>query len=130
MATKHFCQYCNAAYTWSQERLTPGFCSTKCRGDQSALNRLPKFQDLLQHQIATRHTNQDYNSLEPIPLARDPNPVARPEHCETCGISSYCDRPIRLLLTHLDGNTMNDIASNRRYLCPNCASQAADRQNG
>ena len=129
MATKYFCQYCNHSYTWSQEKLTPGFCSTKCRGDKVSLDRQPGFRDLLQHQIATRHTNQDYNSLEPVQLARDPNPVAIPTHCETCGINSYCDQPIRLRLMHLDGNSNNDIAANRRYLCPNCASQVEDRLN-
>ena len=126
MAGKYFCQYCNNPYTWSQEKLTPGFCSNKCRGDQAALARKPSFQDLLQHQIASRRSNQDYNSLEPIALARDPNPASVPTNCETCGIDSYCNRSIKLLLTHLDGNTNNDIPSNRRYMCPNCASQAKD----
>jgi hypothetical protein len=129
MSKRYYCQYCNNPYTWSQERLTPGFCSTKCRGDQSALNRQPRFQDLLQHAIANRNSSQDYNSLEPVQLARDPNPPPTPTHCETCGINSHCNQPIRLVLTHMDGNRNNDAPANRRYLCPNCASQAKDRVN-
>lgn len=126
MTNRYFCQYCNTLYNRSQEKLTPGFCSIKCRLNQEELDRQPGFRDLLQHDITNRNKNQKYNSLEPIQLARDPNPVATTNHCETCGIDGYMNKPIRLILTHMDGNTNNDIPSNRRYLCPNCASQHKD----
>lgn len=43
--------------------------------------------------------------------------------CESCGISSWLDKPIVLELDHIDGDHKNNDKSNLRLLCPNCHSQ-------
>ena len=44
-------------------------------------------------------------------------------HCSTCGISIWNEKPINLELDHIDGNRINHSLSNLRLLCPNCHSQ-------
>ena len=46
------------------------------------------------------------------------------EHkCLICGISEWLSNPIVLEIDHIDGDASNCIASNLRFLCPNCHSQ-------
>jgi hypothetical protein len=47
----------------------------------------------------------------------------REEACETCGIDSWCDKPIVLELDHINGDNRDHRLENIRLLCPNCHSQ-------
>jgi predicted RNA-binding Zn-ribbon protein involved in translation (DUF1610 family) len=44
--------------------------------------------------------------------------------CSECGIGSeYNGKPITLQIDHIDGNCLNNVLDNLRFLCPNCHSQ-------
>jgi hypothetical protein len=43
--------------------------------------------------------------------------------CEICGITEWNNRPIKMQLDHVDGNTYNHLFCNLRMICPNCHSQ-------
>ena len=43
--------------------------------------------------------------------------------CANCGINCWYDKPIKLELDHINGNSTNNAEENLRCLCPNCHSQ-------
>jgi hypothetical protein len=43
--------------------------------------------------------------------------------CESCGISSWNNKPIVFDLEHKDGNNRNNLENNLCCICPNCHSQ-------
>ena len=43
--------------------------------------------------------------------------------CFICGLSSWNDKEIVLILDHIDGNPENNLPTNLRLVCPNCDSQ-------
>jgi 5-methylcytosine-specific restriction endonuclease McrA len=46
-----------------------------------------------------------------------------PDHCQSCGISQWQDRPLSLDLHHVNGNGEDDRLANLELLCPNCHRQ-------
>ncbi len=48
------------------------------------------------------------------------------EVCSECGIGNeWNDKPLRLQLDHIDGNSDNNLIENLRLLCPNCHTQTS-----
>lgn len=46
--------------------------------------------------------------------------------CAECGLgTSWCEKPLRLSVDHIDGDWLNNLLGNLRFLCPNCHSQTA-----
>ena len=43
--------------------------------------------------------------------------------CAICGISTWNNKPLTLIVDHIDGNHSNHSTSNYRLICPNCDSQ-------
>lgn len=44
-------------------------------------------------------------------------------YCAICNISNWEQRPITLIVDHIDGDASNNFPTNLRLLCPNCNSQ-------
>lgn len=43
--------------------------------------------------------------------------------CSGCSIKEWMGKPITLDIDHIDGNWLNNLEENLRFLCPNCHSQ-------
>ena len=43
--------------------------------------------------------------------------------CQTCQIGDWNNKPITLIVDHIDGDASNNNPDNLRLLCPNCNSQ-------
>lgn len=52
------------------------------------------------------------------------------EHrCEICNNSTWMNKPIPLILDHIDGNSYNNLMENLRFVCGNCDSQLPTYKN-
>ena len=50
--------------------------------------------------------------------------IGRPHECESCGNDGrWMGLPLTLDVDHLDGDFLNNLAENLRFLCPNCHRQ-------
>lgn len=49
--------------------------------------------------------------------------------CSICGIESWLNKPIPLILDHIDGSANNNKLTNLRFLCSNCDSQTEHYKN-
>lgn len=43
--------------------------------------------------------------------------------CDVCGLTEWNDKPISLVLDHINGKNNDHRIENLRFLCPNCHSQ-------
>ena len=52
------------------------------------------------------------------------------EKCELCGLGvEWCGKLLNLEPDHIDGDPLNNLQENLRFLCPNCHSQTATFKN-
>lgn len=47
-----------------------------------------------------------------------------PYKCAVCNINEWMDKPLSLILDHIDGKANNNNLNNLRFLCHNCDSQS------
>jgi hypothetical protein len=101
------CQNCGIEIT-GRHRLVQKYCSRKCMGIKTKEITNHKFLDgKIQDQSSIRNV---INRIK--------------EHrCEICGITDWCNKPMILLVDHIDGNANNNDITNLRLICSNCDSQ-------
>src|SRR5262249_38673380 len=58
-----------------------------------------------------------------VQLHRALQDLGVPYACQLCGIGDWRSEPIVLEIDHIDGDWLNNLRENVRYLCPNCHSQ-------
>lgn len=51
------------------------------------------------------------------------NEKIKTNQCESCGITSWNEKPLQMELHHKDGDRTNHSLNNLLILCPNCHSQ-------
>jgi len=75
---------------------------------QSTLNKIIKNQELL------NFSNSSKRCLKQI----------KGSSCEICGLNDkWQNKPITLVIDHIDGDPNNNKLNNLRVICPNCDSQ-------
>lgn len=98
-----------------QKKCQNKYCSQKCQQSHlyaTAINRIeetqtfPKSNSYKSSTYCKKYLIQKYGNK-----------------CSICGLESWQDKPITLILDHIDGNFENLSVSNYRLVCPNCDSQ-------
>lgn len=125
---QYYCQHCQSTYSRSQEKLTPGYCSLNCSMVESARQTQKTFKELILEDRIKNSPGRNYfehNSGIPPELAVTPTASVRRRayRCECCGVVDYNNKPLKLVLFHIDGNDQNYDHGNTKLLCPNCLSQ-------
>ena len=121
----YYCNNCREKYLWTQEKLTPGYCSVTCRSSDAARKRQASFEELLRQQrlqnIPQGVINEDAESIRAAKASDQA--VIREQKCSCCGIESWNNHPLDFVEVHADHNINNNRNSNLVLMCPNCASQ-------
>jgi len=100
------------------------FCSASCRAtvtnalrpkkekiDLAAQRREREYQRFVDGKIAERSSLRKYLT------------ISTGYACAHCGLSSWNNKPITLIVDHIDGNAGDNRPINLQLLCPNCNSQ-------
>lgn len=99
------CQFCDKATH------APKFCSIAC-----------------QQAYYWKCRRADYEAAGRV-LSEDPRTArrylmeVRGRRCELCGLDTWRDSPIPLVLDHIDGDASNWVITNLRLICPHCDAQ-------
>lgn len=90
------------------------FCSLTCHNEYKSKK---KYQDYLQ--------NPDkYYGMSRISWVKKYILKEQEYKCAICGLSnSWNNKPLVLILDHIDGHANNNTRTNLRLICPNCDSQ-------
>lgn len=65
----------------------------------------------------------DTGQIKSPPILKDRLVTLNGHKCSVCGIKNWCDKPLTMILDHIDGNSDNNHPTNLRLVCSNCDSQ-------
>lgn len=100
------CKNCNKEFKAIRDNMQ--FCSQKCSQEY-------RFKEKDKEYYAGKISRQ--KTLKLHFLRHNEN------KCSICGLTSWQNKPIVLILDHIDGNPENNLPENLRLVCPNCDSQ-------
>lgn len=93
------CKNCNAECS----RLEKIYCNNKCQAEY-------------QTRIKLENGTLSAPSIKRFLIKKE-------RICYICGITTWRDRPVPLVLDHIDGNSSNNSLENLRLVCGNCDMQ-------
>jgi hypothetical protein len=98
------CKYCG------NETRNRTFCSKKCSGEDRVFNLVFSSivtEELPHHPITAKiHLKMFYG-----------------DRCSICNLDKWLDKPLLLILDHIDGDASNWHITNLRLVCSNCDAQ-------
>ena len=109
-----YCLNCNKEllnYSSGQKK----YCSNNCQQEYQSKE---KYQYFLTSPKEYQRANFNSRVIKRFILEEQNN------KCSICGLDSiWNNKPLVMILDHIDGNAANNIRENYRCICPNCDSQ-------
>ena len=112
---KSSCIICNKELIYHPSSSRGKFCSNKCQGVDRK-NKANKIRIKLLKQGKLIHRNAIKKALLAMGIKHK---------CSICGISEWMNKPLSMVLDHIDGRANNNTLENFRLLCHNCDSQSS-----
>jgi 5-methylcytosine-specific restriction endonuclease McrA len=107
------CKFCSKDIIRKKKCSTAKYCSLKCTHEDKKRRR-----DL---DISKVDNFQGFG----MPVIKRLVGNRQENRCDICKYSSWMDKPIMLILDHIDGNASNWNSSNLRMICSNCDAQTS-----
>lgn len=107
------CIVCNKEFTYHPSSYRGKFCSNKCQGIERMNDANEKRINLLKKGELIQR-----NSIKKALIA-----LGVKHKCSICGISEWLNKPLSMVLDHIDGRANNNNLDNLRLICHNCDSQ-------
>lgn len=107
------CLFCQSSLTKRQRFSNRNFCSMECckSYNKRQLDKKISIQLSTGQVIGhSRHTIRRFLIEQ------------RGQKCEICGITKWLNKPLVVILDHIDGNSDNNLWTNLRLICSNCDS--------
>jgi hypothetical protein len=99
------CCRCGIEFKVKPHKKTRKFCSKQCA---SSFRRDESFRDIASGKV------RSYGSFRRYLIH------SRGCKCEICGITEWQNKPLVVIMDHIDGNSDNDNLNNLRLVCSNC----------
>lgn len=101
---KSICKVCNSEFKYSKAHKLGITCSATCNG-------------ILKNRITVESGKATSKTVRLYMLRN------RKYECNSCNLTSWLGKELKLQVDHIDGNIKNSLPTNLRWLCPNCHSQ-------
>lgn len=99
----------------SKETLNIKYCSTDC-------HQIDVWETVKKKIRKTGNTNINGGKVSPS-IPKKYLLEARGQKCEMCGRKNWNNKPIPIVLDHVNGDSTNWMLTNLRLICPNCDAQ-------
>ncbi len=109
------CLNCGTEHKWRGVNFANKYCDNKCQTEFQYKQYITEWKQGLQDGMRGKLQTSDY--IRRYILEK------QDYKCADCGIDSWCGKPIKLELDHINGDSTNNKEENLRCLCPNCHSQ-------
>ncbi len=106
------CLNCNQEFSYGYSKKGK-FCSNKCQGEYRQSDWFEKNKPLFEDGLL-----KSRSAYKRFVMIRDGN------KCSICGLGdTWKEKPLTMIIDHIDGDSTNNHPSNFRLVCPNCDSQ-------
>jgi len=108
------CSLCDKTIIYNKWTNTGKFCDNKCQA---------KFRTNIQNESNKKLLLEGRLTLRST-IKKTLLYMGKEHKCDICGITDWLDKPISMVLDHINGKANDNSIDNLRFLCHNCDSQS------
>jgi len=114
----YICKNCGVKFKDRGHCDRGNYCSKKCHGESRTKAAFEKYRIKFEKGLLKDEID-DRRWIYRVLVEKDGNV------CNVCGMNGeWQDKPLRLIVNHINGDSRNSKPSNLELICPNCESQS------